>query len=485
MTEQLTIQETSSNVKALTTVLGGLKRPGFLEYYLYKNPDLKRNPYVRSSIDKIDLYNTAEDVLFIIELYNEKDNLITTHFLYTGFIKNLIETGGWNNEIISKFIIKIIPKRLTYLGVSTNKADVVFDAFTYTADKEDKEDVPFTVKTLYTELLKALEEFDARPSLFKPRKQVLPYEYPNLIQYSDAIRHSYWLHTEFTYTSDIQNYYSDCTEHEKNVVTRAMLAISQIEVDVKRFWGDIYYLFPKPEMDLIGGVFFDSETRHFDAYRNLLELLGMNTLFTTVPSIEPLQARVNYIGKFMKGKKKNQRGAILSTTLFSLFVEHISLFSQFLIMMSFNKERNLFKGLSNAIEATSKEEEIHGKFGIEIINILKEENPELFTDELYQELSELAKEAFEAEMKIVDWIFDGQDLTFLSIETVKNYIRKRYNNSLAELGLPAEYVVVEDEYKKVEWFDVEVLASKENDFFNKRSTDYSKKGKAITADDLF
>jgi ribonucleoside-diphosphate reductase beta chain len=41
-----------------------------------------------------------------------------------------------------------------------------------------------------------------------------------------------------------------------------------------------------------------------------------------------------------------------SVLLFSLFIEHVSLFSQFLIMMSFNKEKNILKGISNVVEAT-------------------------------------------------------------------------------------------------------------------------------------
>ena len=56
-----------------------------------------------------------------------------------------------------------------------------------------------------------------------------------------------------------------------------------------------------------------------------------------------------------------------SVLLFSLFIEHVSLFSQFLIMMSFNKEKNVLKGISNVVEATSKEEEIHGNFGAELL----------------------------------------------------------------------------------------------------------------------
>ena len=68
--------------------------------------------------------------------------------------------------------------------------------------------------------------------------------------------------------------------------------------------------------------------------------------------------RVNYLETALKNSKsednKEYTEAIL---LFSLFIEHVSLFSQFLIIMAFNKEKNLFKGISNVVEATSKEEQ--------------------------------------------------------------------------------------------------------------------------------
>ena len=52
--------------------------------------------------------------------------------------------------------------------------------------------------------------------------------------------------------------------------------------------------------------------------------------------------------------------------------------------MSFNKNNNVLKGISNVVEATSKEEEIHGNFGAEIINIIKQENPDWFDKEFQQ-----------------------------------------------------------------------------------------------------
>ena len=58
-----------------------------------------------------------------------------------------------------------------------------------------------------------------------------------------------------------------------------MLAISQIEVAVKSFWGDLYHRIPKPEIGSVGSTFAESEVRHADAYSHLLEILGLNSEF--------------------------------------------------------------------------------------------------------------------------------------------------------------------------------------------------------------
>ncbi|MDP8170090.1 ribonucleotide-diphosphate reductase subunit beta [Pasteurella skyensis] len=322
-------------------------------------------------------------------------------------------------------------------------------------------------------------------NLFEKRIQIKPYEYPELLEFKDAIRHSYWLHTEFNFTGDIQDYKTVINEKERSVLTRVMLAISQVEVSVKRFWGDLYRYFPKPEIDDVGGTFAESEVRHKDAYSFLLEKLGLNDMFANITEIQPLMDRINYMEEFMREKEEGKEQFILSLVLFSLFVEHISLFGQFLIMMSFNKHRNLFKGISNAVEATSKEEEIHGRFGIALYEILRNEHSELFGDDFYEELKSLANQALEAERNILMWIFEEGDLDFIDLKTVENYITNRYNNSLSTLGIEPPYQVDNELLKETEWFDIEILSGKETDFFNKRSTDYSKKMKQITADDLF
>ena len=116
-------------------------------------------------------------------------------------------------------------------------------------------------------------------SIFDKRVNLKPYEYPELIGYADSISKSYWIVDEFNFTQDIQDFKSTLDDYEKEVIKRAMLAISQIEVNVKTFWANLYNRMPKPEVGIVGASFSDSEQRHLQAYSKLLEILGLNDSF--------------------------------------------------------------------------------------------------------------------------------------------------------------------------------------------------------------
>tara|TARA_R100000388_G_C7227676_1_gene152715 strand:- start:571 stop:1368 length:798 start_codon:yes stop_codon:yes gene_type:complete len=265
-----------------------------------------------------------------------------------------------------------------------------------------------------------------------------------------------------------------------------MLAIAQIEVNVKTFWGDLYKRMPITEIGDVGFTFAESEVRHKDAYARLLRILGLEEEFQNVVEVPAIANRIKYLKKYLDGtRSRDDKMYTKSVLLFSLFIEHVSLFSQFLIMMSFNKEKNVLKGISNVVEATSKEEEIHGNFGAELINIIKKENPEWFDEEFNNLINSACMKAYEAECGILNWIFESGELDFLPKETIFHFIKNRFNNSLAKIGMDPIFEVDFDLLSKVEWFDIEITATKEGDFFYKKQIDYNKKSKSITVDDLF
>ena len=81
----------------------------------------------------------------------------------------------------------------------------------------------------------------------------------------------------------------------------------------------------------------------------------------------------------------------------------------------------------SAVEATSKEENLHGMFGIDVINIIQTEHPEWFNAECEATILQACEEAYESEAKIIDWIFEAGELDFLPAANIKEFIKHRFN----------------------------------------------------------
>ncbi len=323
-------------------------------------------------------------------------------------------------------------------------------------------------------------------SIFDKRVAFKPFEYPDVIEYKNAINHSYWLVSEWNFLSDVQDFNVQLTEYERNVIKNALLAISQIEVSVKEFWGKMGDRFPKSEFKSVGYTFAESEVRHADAYSHLLEVLGLNSDFTLLLENPVIQGRVDYLTKYLRGASENSNeNFTLTLTLFSIFIENVSLFSQFVIIKSFNKYKNVLKDIDNVVQATQKEETIHALLGVYLVKQIQKENPEWFNDHFYAKLHRACKKAYEAECKIIDWIYEDGELPFLKKDTVKEFIKDRFNESMVLVGGEPVFEVNPEEISKLQWFNDEIHAEVNTDFFNKKPVTYSKKMQSVTAEDLF
>lgn len=323
-------------------------------------------------------------------------------------------------------------------------------------------------------------------SIFDRRITFKPYEYPDIEKWKEAVQHSYWLVSEWNFTADTQDFHVNLTEIERNAIKNTLLAISQIEISVKRFWARLGDRFPKAEFEQVGITFAESEVRHADAYSHLLQVLGLNDDFSLLLDNPVIQGRVDYLTKYLKGASDNSnQNYALTLTLFSMFIENVSLFSQFVIIKSFNRHRNLLKNVDNVVQATMKEEEIHALFGADILRIIREENPDWFNEEFYTKLARASKKAYTAEEGIIDWIFEKGDLPFLSKDVLKEYIKYRLNESVKMVGGDDVFEIDVQKMDNLRWFIEEMTTDISPDFFAKRPVTYAKKLQSFHADDLF
>tara|TARA_B100000700_G_C15047618_1_gene858680 strand:- start:1717 stop:2991 length:1275 start_codon:yes stop_codon:yes gene_type:complete len=396
-------------------------------------------------------------------------------------MKSVKEGGERHSENISKQVYDVLLERKEKIPYYVPNVEEIQDLVEQTLMKSE-----FLETAKAYILYRNVQTKKRERNIFEKRISLKPYEYPQLYEYVPAIRHSYWIHSEFNFTSDIQDFKTHLSDTEKSAIKNAMLAISQIEVAVKSFWGDMYHKIPKPEVGAVGATFSESEVRHTDAYSHLLEILGLNNEFKNLKKNPVIMKRVRYLDSSLNSaKSESKKDYAESILLFSLFIEHVSLFSQFLIIMAFNKHKNMLKGISNVVEATSKEEQIHGDFGIDLIKIIKFENPEWFNVDYQNRIQTMCIDAYAAESAIIDWIFEKGELEFLPKKQVKEFIKDRFNRSLKSIGVGQVFQTDQNLLNATEWFNDEIIGTKHGDFFVKRSINYSKRTQSITAQDLF
>lgn len=323
-------------------------------------------------------------------------------------------------------------------------------------------------------------------SIFDKRVAFKPYEFPEVLLYREAIKKSRWDVEEFNFTSDKFEFNHKLTENEKEVIKRTLLAISQIEVSVKTFWGKLGDHLPKPEFNSVGITFAENEVVHSEAYSKLLEELGFNSEFDLLLQNPVIGGRVDYLTKYLKNSGENAKQVYtLNLALFSMFIENVSLFSQFAIVKSFTEKKNFLKEIDTVIEATMKEEIIHAQLGMCIINLIKKEYPEWFNTEFYDKIERACKKAYDAEVKILEWIFENGDIDSISLEEIREFIKLRFNESLETIGGKRMFEIDEEKIKSLYWMIESIYAYIRNDFFNTQGTNYTKFNKSITAQDLF
>ncbi len=313
-----------------------------------------------------------------------------------------------------------------------------------------------------------------------------PDHYPWTQDFKKVMHNGFWTDALFNFSSDIQDFKVSLNDKEREMVTRALATISQLEVSVKEFWAKIGDNLPHPSIKGMGYVMANVEEIHGDAYDRLLSVLGIEDIYEEILLLPFIKGRDNYLKKHLhKFHSDNKKQFIYSLILFTLFVENIALFSQFYTISWFGRFKNVLKDTNKQVEYTSREENLHAMVGIKIINTIKKEHPELFDKELEDKVLYEAEQAVKYEFEIIEWIINGYQHDALSSDLLKEYIKDRMNNSLIQIGYPKIFEVSQETLAKTAWFDEQLLGNNMTDFFHSRPVEYSKNDKSFGEEDLF
>ncbi len=329
-------------------------------------------------------------------------------------------------------------------------------------------------------------------ALFKERIEYKPFEYPEY--YTEGWlkqAQAFWLHTEISMQGDLKDWNENLSEEEKNLVGNILLGFAQTECAVSDYWTTmVTKWFPKHEIKQMAMMFGSQETIHATAYSYLNESLGLEDFeaFLHEPAIaekfEFLTATsADWTHTDLQTNPDARKEVARSLAIFSAFAEGVSLYSSFAVLYSFQM-RNLLKGIGQQMKWSVRDESLHSKMGCQLFREMCNEYPELF-EEVKDDVHEAAKHMIEMEHNFIDMIFEKGDLENLKSTDLKEFISKRGNEKLKELGYEPTFEFNDKKAANLDWFYHLTGGITHTDFFAVRPTDYSKANEGEDFNDMW
>ncbi len=149
-----------------------------------------------------------------------------------------------------------------------------------------------------------------------------------------------------------------------------------------------------------------------------------------------------------------------------LIMEGVFFYTGFVMVLSFHR-RNLMTGIGEQFQYILRDETIHLNFGIDLINGIRSENPDVWTPEFQQQMVDRVREAVELEIAYArDCLPCG--ILGLNGDLFREYVQHIADRRLERIGLPVQY----GSSNPFPWMSETMDLSKEKNFFETRVTEY-------------
>lgn len=223
------------------------------------------------------------------------------------------------------------------------------------------------------------------------------------------------------------------------------------------------------------------EAVHTDTFIYCCDSLGLDPdeIYNMYESIPSIKAKDDFVIQFTKSvfdpnfktdSSENIQKFVYDLIGFYVIMEGIFFYAGFAMMLSM-KRQNRMVGVGDQFQYILRDESVHLAFGIDLINTIKEENPEIWTKEFTDDVIDKIKQAVELEKNYVD---DAMPKGFLGLnpESVKDYVEHVADRRFERLGLPKFY----NKENPFPWMSEVIDTSKEKNFFETKVTEYQNSG---------
>ncbi|MBQ0714702.1 MAG: ribonucleotide-diphosphate reductase subunit beta [Paraperlucidibaca sp.] len=316
--------------------------------------------------------------------------------------------------------------------------------------------------------------------------QLVPFKYEWAWQkYLDGCA-NHWMPQEVNMSKDVSMWKSgdgQLTDDERLIVMRSLGFFSTADSLVaNNLVLALYRHITNPECRqyLLRQAF--EEAIHTHAYQYCIQSLGIDegevfNMYREVPSVARKAAwGLKYTQNlsdpsFKTGTIENDQRLLRNLIAFYCVLEGTFFYCGFTQILSMGR-RNKMTGVAEQFQYILRDESMHVNFGIDVINQIKNENPQLWTKAFQQEATQMILEGTQLE---VEYARDTMPRGVLGMNAamMEEYLQYIANRRLMQLGLAEQFPGVKNPFP---WMSEIMDLRKEKNFFETRVTEYQTGG---------
>jgi len=317
-------------------------------------------------------------------------------------------------------------------------------------------------------------------SLLDAKPVYKPFSYPWCYDAWLMQQQIHWLPEEVPLADDVKDWHQNLTDDEQNLLTQIFRFFTQSDIEVNNCYMKHYTrVFQPTEVQMMLAAFSNMETVHIAAYSHLLDTIGMpETEYSAFLHYKEMKDKYDYMQQF---NVDNKSEIAKTLAVFGAFTEGLQLFASFAILLNFPRHGKM-KGMGQIVTWSVRDESLHCNSIIKLFKTFVQENPEVWNDEFVEGLYTACREIVSHEDAFIDLAFGSGNIEGMTADEIKAYIRYIADRRLIQLGLEPIYHL---ERNPLPWLDAILNAVEHTNFFENRSTEYSKAATQGSWEDAF
>ncbi|MET7638382.1 ribonucleotide-diphosphate reductase subunit beta [Streptomyces sp. NPDC005438] len=310
-----------------------------------------------------------------------------------------------------------------------------------------------------------------------------PMRYPDFYErYRDAIKNT-WTVEEVDLHSDVADL-AKLSPEEQHMIGRLVAFFATGDsIVANNVVLSLYKHINSPEARLYLSRQLFEEAVHVQFYLTLLDTYLPDhdervAAFAAVENIPSIRQKAEFCFQWMAAlegedgqrieqlrTRADRRHFLLNLICFAACIEGLFFYGAFAYVYWF-RSRGLLHGLATGTNWVFRDESMHMSFAFEVVDTVRQEEPELFDDDLEREVTSMLEDAVEAELQFARDLC-GEGLPGMNTESMREYLQAVADQRLARLGFPIRYGST-NPFSFMELQNVQELTN----FFERRASAY-------------